>query len=45
MCPDMSTLTPVWVSGVIEASRSGTSMGSASYRINADLVELYERKR
>lgn len=45
MVKDMSTMTPVWVNGVIEAARSGTSMGSASYRINADLVELYERQR
>lgn len=30
---------------MIKAARSGTSMGSASYRVNADVVELYERKR
>ena len=33
----------VWVSGVLETTRSDTVMGNAGYRMKADLVTLYRR--
>ena len=44
MLKNGTAMEPVWVSGVLEAARSGTSMGSAGYRLNADLVEPYKKK-
>ncbi len=32
----------VWISGKLEAVVSNTDMGSASYRMNADVVEPYK---
>ena len=44
MLKNMTAMEPVWVSGALEATRSGTSMGSAGYRLNADVVEPYKKK-
>ena len=44
MVKNMNTMDAVWVSGVLDASRSGTSMGNAGYRLNADVVEAYSKK-
>ena len=45
MVKGMNSMDPVWVNGVIEVSRSGTTMGTASYRLNADLVEAYKEPK
>ncbi len=37
-------MDPVWVSGAIETGRSKTSMGSAGYRLNADVVVPYTKR-
>lgn len=39
--PDKIAMAPVWVTGLLQASSANTSMGSASYRIEAALVEAY----
>ncbi len=45
MVKGMNSMDPVWVNGVLEVSRSGTAMGTASYRLNADLVEAYKEPK
>lgn len=42
MVKGLNAMDPVWVSGVLEVSRSDTTMGNASYRVNADIVEAYK---
>ena len=37
-------MEPVWISGELVVQRADTPMGSAGYRINADLVEPYKRQ-
>lgn len=32
------------LNGALDASRSGTSMGNAGYRLNADVVEAHTKK-
>ena len=41
---NLVAMDPVWVSGAIETWRSKTSMGSAGYRLNADLVVPYKKR-
>ena len=36
-------MEPVWVSGVIETTRSDTVMGNAGYRLRAELVAPYRK--
>lgn len=43
--PEATTADAVWISGAIESGRSKTNMGSAGYRLNADAVVPYARKR
>ncbi len=41
---NLVAMDPVWVSGAIETGRSKTSMGSAGYRLNADVVVPYKKR-
>jgi len=43
--PEAIAAEPVWISGAIESGRSRTDRGSAGYRLNADAVVPYDRKR
>ena len=43
--PEATAAEPVWISGAIESGRSKTNMGSAGYRLNADAVAPFNRKR
>ncbi len=40
----MQSMDAVWISGVLEARPSTTDMGSASYRMKAEVVEPYKEK-
>jgi len=39
----MQSMDAVWISGVLEAHPSDTDMGSASYRMKAEVIEPYKK--
>ena len=39
---NMASMDAVWISGVLEVSPSDTNMGSAGYRMKAEIVERYK---
>jgi hypothetical protein len=39
---NMASMDAVWISGILEVFSSDTSMGSAGYRMKAQVVELYK---
>jgi hypothetical protein len=40
----LRSMDPIWVSGVLETERAASHMGTAGYKLNADLVESYKER-
>ncbi|KAF0202363.1 MAG: hypothetical protein FD173_2002 [Gallionellaceae bacterium] len=41
---NFKSMDAIWISGVLEVFPSDTNMGSASYRMKAEVVEKYKNK-